>query len=126
MLGRYVTDVVFRSTVVRIAEARGAATTWVYRFAWVSPTQGWAMHCLDVPFWFDCLDADGVAEIAGDAPPRAARGRRRTAPPSRSSATATRAGPPGPRHPGVTRVFGGEASRPDVDADGYASVRALL
>ena len=28
--------------------------------------------------------------------------------------------------PGATRVFGGESSRPDVAADGYASVRALV
>ncbi len=55
---------------MRVAEARADAPTWVYRFAWPSPTRTWALHCLDVPFWFDCLDAEGVIEIAGDAPPR--------------------------------------------------------
>ena len=70
VLGRFVTDMVFRSAVVRVAEARADAPTWVYRFSWPSPTRTWALHCLDVPFWFDCLDAEGVAEIAGDAPPR--------------------------------------------------------
>ena len=28
--------------------------------------------------------------------------------------------------PGATRMFGGEASRPDVDPDGYRSVRSLV
>ncbi|NNH05431.1 carboxylesterase/lipase family protein, partial [Microbacterium ulmi] len=70
VLGRFVTDRVFRTAVVRVAEARGGAPTWTYRFAWVSPVKSWALHCLDVPFWFDCLDAPGVARIAGDAPPR--------------------------------------------------------
>ncbi|WP_240642119.1 carboxylesterase/lipase family protein [Microbacterium sulfonylureivorans] len=125
VLGRYVTDVVFRSAVVRIAEVRGDATTWVYRFAWSSPKQGWAMHCLDVPFWFDCLDAEGVPEIAGDAPPR-----RLAAAVHGAVVGLIRDGDPGwpawAIQPGATRVFGGEASRPDVDADGYASVRPLL
>ena len=73
---------------------------------------GWACRCLDVPFWFDCLDAERVGAIAG------------------RSATSARGGPPRLRglvHPGrragvagwsdasgCTRVFGGEASRPDV------------
>ena len=75
MLGRFVTDKMFRTAVVRIADIRAEATagsaTWVYGFSWVSPTMGWSVHCLDVPFWFDCLDADGVTAIAGDAPPAA-------------------------------------------------------
>lgn len=125
VLGRYVTDVVFRSDVVRVAEARGTASSWVYRFSWVSPVRGWAMHCLDVPFWFDCLDAVGVTAIAGDAPPR------RLADAVHGAAVGLiRDGDPGwtawESRPGTTRVFGGEASRPDVEADGYASVRALV
>lgn len=125
VLGRFMTDVVFRSTVVKVAEARASAPTWVYRFAWPSPTMTWALHCLDVPFWFDCLDADGVTAIAGDAPPRALAGAVHGA-----AAAFVREGDPGwPRWasaPGVTRIFGGEASRPDTDADGYASVDALV
>lgn len=125
VLGRYVTDVVFRSEVVRIAEARGAGPTWVYRFAWASPTRGWALHCLDVPFWFDCLDDPHVAAIAGDAPPR------RLADALHGAAVAlVRGESPGWRAwseaPGTTRVFGGPASSPDVVPDGYASVRPLL
>lgn len=125
VLGRYASDRVFRSTVVRVAEARGEAPTWVYRFAWPSPTRRWALHCLDVPFWFDCLDADGVAGIAGDAPPRAL-----AAAVHGAAAAFVREGDPGwspwSRTPGATRVFGGAASQPDVIPDGYAEVRALV
>ncbi len=169
VLGRYATDVVFRSVVVRVAEARrhaaataavadsegatvtasgsegatvaasgseGAAVaasgsreetapTWVYRFSWPSPTRRWALHCLDVPFFFDCLDGPRVEVIAGDDPPR------RLADAVHGAAVSfVRAGDPGwpdwAPHPGTTRVFGGDASRPDVIPDGYASVAALV
>ncbi|MCP2635930.1 carboxylesterase family protein [Microbacterium sp. HD4P20] len=125
LLGRYVTDVVFRATVVKVADARADAPTWVYRFSWPSPARGWALHCLDVPFWFDCLDDPHVAGIAGADPPR------RLAEAVHGAAAAfVRGDDPGwmpwSRVPGITRVFGGEASRPDVIADGYASVRALV
>ncbi|MDL5351767.1 carboxylesterase family protein [Microbacterium sp. zg-YB36] len=127
VLGRFVTDRIFRSLVMRVAQARATASapTWVYRFSWVSPTKHWAMHCVDVPFWFDCLDADGVAAIAGDAPPRA------LADAVHGSAVAfLREGDPGwtpwTSQPGATRVFGGAASAPDVIADGYAGVQPLV
>lgn len=125
VLGRYVTDRVFRSLVARIAAARGDAPTWVYRFSWRSPVIGWACHCLDVPFFFDCLDADGIDAIAGDAPPRA------LADALHGTATAfIRAGTPGwqawSSTPGTTRVFGGPPSTPDVLPDGYASVTPLV
>ncbi len=130
MLGRYVTDTVFRSTVVRVAEARTAAAreaaaTWVYRFSWPSPTKRWALHCLDVPFWFDCLDEPHVAAITGDAPPQ-----RLAAAVHGAAVALARGDDPGWRPwsdaAGTTRVFGGAASAPDVVADGYRSVRALL
>ena len=125
VLGRYVTDVKFRAIVLRAAEARGNSPTWVYRFSWISPVKGWACHCLDVPFWFDCLDAERVDAIAGDAPPPA------LAAALHGSAVAfIRDGQPGwpawTDASRATRIFGGEASRPDVRSDGYASVRALL
>ncbi|WP_341996325.1 carboxylesterase family protein [Microbacterium sp. LWH7-1.2] len=125
VLGRYVTDVVFRSTVVRVAEARSDAPTWVYRFVWPSPTRRWALHCLDVPFWFDCLDDEHVAAIAGDAPPRSL-----AAAVHGSAVALVRGDDPGWRPwsdaPGTTRIFGGDASVPDVVPDGYPSVRALV
>lgn len=125
VLGRYVSDVVFRSEVVRIADVRGSAPTWVYRFTWPSPTRGWALHCLDVPFWFDCLDDSHVPPIAGEAPPR------RLADAVHGAAVAfIRGDDPGWRPwsdaPGTTRIFGAEASVADVSPDGYASVRALV
>ncbi len=125
LLGRYGTDQKFRTLVVRVAEARGDAPTWAYRFTWVSPTRGWALHCLDVPFWFDHLDADGVGRIAGGTPPRA------LAEAVHGSAAAfLRDGDPGwtpwSSKAGTTRMFGTEASVADVDPDGYASVRPLL
>ncbi|MET0734731.1 MAG: carboxylesterase family protein [Microbacterium sp.] len=125
VLGRFVTDAIFRSTVVRVADARADAPTWVYRFSWPSPTMTWALHCLDVPFWFDCLSADGVTAIAGTHPPRALADAVHGA-----AAAFIREGAPGwaswSSAPGVTRVFGGDASLPGTDADGYASVRALV
>lgn len=74
-VGRFVTDQVFRSTVLGAALARGDAPTWVYRFAWGSPAHRFdgrpmAIHCLDMPFLFDILDDPAVPALAGDAPPR--------------------------------------------------------
>ncbi|RXZ73180.1 carboxylesterase/lipase family protein [Agromyces albus] len=71
VVGRYLTDRLFRTLALRIARARGAAPTWLYRFSWASPISGRAVHCLDVPFFFDCLDAERVDVVAGDAPPQA-------------------------------------------------------
>ncbi|MFT3797425.1 carboxylesterase/lipase family protein [Microbacterium sp.] len=76
VLARWVGDRVFRSVVARTLRARedaaaGGAATWAYRFAWRSPVRGGAVHCLDIPFLFDLLDAERVDRIAGDHPPRA-------------------------------------------------------
>ena len=71
VVGRYLTDRLFRTLALRIARARGAAPTWLYRFSWASPKSGRAVHCLDVPFFFDCLDAERVDVVAGGAPPQA-------------------------------------------------------
>ncbi|MCR2800113.1 carboxylesterase family protein [Microbacterium sp. zg-Y818] len=127
MAGRYVTDRLFRSLVLRVADARTAtgAPTWTYSFSWPSPTRRWSLHCLDVPFWFDCLDAVGVADVAGPVPPPA------LASAMHGTAVAfVRDGAPGwtpwSAQPGTTRVFGGPASAPDVVPDGYASARPLV
>jgi para-nitrobenzyl esterase len=71
LLGRFVTDRAFGGAVTEVAAARSGAPTWLYRFSWPSPVLGRAVHCLDVPFYFDCLDAAGVDAIAGDEPPHA-------------------------------------------------------
>ena len=64
------TDAMFRVPAVRMAEARGGARTWMYESRWRSPTGFGAVHCLDVPFVFDVLDAEAVAVVAGDEPPQ--------------------------------------------------------
>lgn len=69
VVGRYATDMLFRRTVPRVADAR-PERTWAHRFSWPSPTRGWALHCLDVPFFFDVLGAHGAREIAGEDPPQ--------------------------------------------------------
>ncbi|MBP1326645.1 para-nitrobenzyl esterase [Leucobacter exalbidus] len=73
LLGRYVTDAVFRSWVPRIAAARTtgqAGPTWSYRFAWHADEPPRAGHCIDVPFVFDQLAAPGVHRVAGEHPPQ--------------------------------------------------------
>ena len=69
--GRYVTDVVFRAPALEVARIRANAPTWLYRFAWPSSVSGLAEHCLDVPFWFDCLADDSVPALAGPSAPQA-------------------------------------------------------
>lgn len=124
-LGGYVSDRVIRSVVLRTVRARAAAPTWVYRFAWPSPPIGFACHCLDVPFWFDHLDAEGVAAIAGDAPPTDLAGAMHTA-----AVRFVRGGDPGWPEWDATarpaRVFGAPASIPSVESDAYADVAPLV
>lgn len=71
-VGRYITDKVFRAPVVRVATARDASPTWAYRFARRSPASGLAVHCADLPYWFDCLDADRVDRLTSAPPQRLA------------------------------------------------------
>ncbi|MFD5770359.1 carboxylesterase family protein [Streptomyces sp. NPDC127049] len=73
LLGQALTDVMFRAPGLAVADARAARErpTWLYEFAWRSPVLGLAAHCLDLPFGFDLLDAEGVPEVAGPTPPQA-------------------------------------------------------
>ncbi|WP_043664195.1 carboxylesterase family protein [Streptomyces xylophagus] len=66
--GTRVTDTLFRAACPRTAAARrdAGAGTWLYSFEW--PLDG-ATHCLDIPFFFDVLDAPGVPEALGPNPP---------------------------------------------------------
>lgn len=135
LVGRYVSDHTFRALVARTADARAtahdadsdapSAPTWLYRLSWLSPTHGMALHCLDVPFVFDQLDAPRVDAIAGDAPPRGLADAMHG-----SAVSFLRSGDPGwPSTPvgrhGPTRVFDVGSSAPDVEPDAYASVGAL-
>lgn len=125
MVGRFISDHVFRVLVPRVAEARRGADagTWAYRFSWVSPAQGWACHCLDVPFWFDGLDRERVSNLAGEDPPQ------KLADEMHAAAVAFIAGgdpgwPAWSTAPGVARVFGGTGAT--VADDAYDSVLALV
>ena len=71
ILGRGLTASMFQARALRLGDAwaRARQPTWMYSFAWPAPDYG-AVHCLDVPFAFDVLDAPGVSEIAGAKAPQ--------------------------------------------------------
>ncbi|MFF8600185.1 carboxylesterase/lipase family protein [Streptomyces sp. NPDC015232] len=73
LFGQALTDLTFRAPALAVADARAEREqpTWLYQFEWTSPTTGQAHHCLDLPFAFDLLDAEGVPAAAGPTPPRA-------------------------------------------------------
>jgi para-nitrobenzyl esterase len=74
VLARATTDQMFRLNAARLADARQSAVapTFAYDFRWPSPALGGfgACHCLDLPFVFDNLDADGVETVAGPGTPQ--------------------------------------------------------
>ncbi len=120
--GRLLTDRMFRTALLKVVADRGDAPTWLYRFSWPSGHFGFAEHCLDVPFFFDCLDGPAMEPLAGPNPPQ------ELADEVHGAAVAFIAtGDPGwPRHHGVAgiaRVY--DVPTRDV-ADAYASVRPLL
>ncbi|MEV7799958.1 carboxylesterase family protein [Microbacterium foliorum] len=122
LAGRVVTDRMFRASVPRIAADRGDAPTWLYRFSWPSGHFGFAEHCLDVPFFFDCLDGPAMEPLAGPNPPQDLADEVHGA----AVAFVTTGDPGWTRHEGdagIVRVY----DRPSRDvADAYASARALL
>ncbi|ROS21943.1 para-nitrobenzyl esterase [Rathayibacter sp. PhB127] len=67
------TDLLFRRAVLQAARNRaaGPAPTWLYAFDRLSPATGGASHCLDLPFFFDHLDAEATARVLGEDPPAA-------------------------------------------------------
>jgi para-nitrobenzyl esterase len=69
--GNRLTDTLFRQVCPAAAFHRRAATagTWLYSFEWPSPVLGGAAHCIEIPFFFDLLDAPGVTEALGPNPP---------------------------------------------------------
>lgn len=55
----------------RAREAAGLAErTWQYAFDHPSAATGVAQHCVELPYAFDLLDAEGVAEQLGPRPPQ--------------------------------------------------------
>jgi len=120
--GRLLTDRMFRSALVRVVADRGDAPTWVYRFSWPSGHFGFAEHCLDVPFFFDCLEGPAMEPLAGPNPPQELADEVHGA----AVAFITGGDPGWPRHhgdAGIARVY--DTPTRDV-ADAYASVRPLL
>ncbi|MFT4051128.1 MAG: carboxylesterase family protein [Microbacterium sp.] len=129
VLGRFVTDGLFRTGVVKTARARGTAPTWVYEYSFRSTqpgmTQGLSVHCIDVPFWFDCLDSLRLDSLTGPHPPQP------LADATHAAAVALIVeGDPGwlawSARPGAARVFGGPDAVTADATEAYASVMPLL
>ncbi|MFF0636057.1 carboxylesterase/lipase family protein [Nocardia sp. NPDC004151] len=76
LAGQAQSDAVIRMPSYRVAEMRAGhgQPTWLYEFTWTSNAsefQGMSFHCLDVPFAFDLLKAQGVTAVTGEHPPQA-------------------------------------------------------
>lgn len=70
LAGQAMSDQMIRLPSFKAAEARGDAPTWLYRFSWASPQFDGAVHCVDVPYIFDCLDGPAVEALEGPNPPQ--------------------------------------------------------
>ncbi|MFI1917418.1 carboxylesterase family protein [Nocardia sp. NPDC020380] len=75
LAGQAQSDALLRAPSYRIAEFRASRDqpTWLYEFDWASTAPkvaGMSFHCLDIPFAFDLLHAEGVTKVAGDNPPQ--------------------------------------------------------
>ena len=122
LAGRVLTDRMFRVAILRILADRGTAPTWVYRFSWPSGHFGFAEHCLDVPFFFDCLDGPAMEPLAGPNPPQA------LADEVHAGAVAFVAGgdPGWARHDAAAKIARVYDTPSRDESDAYASVRPLL
>lgn len=121
--GRFLTDRMFRTSLLRTIPQRGDAPTWAYRFSWPSAVFGFAEHCIDVPFFFDCLDSSTAMEpLTGPNPPQA------LADDVHGAAVAFIAdGDPGwPRYAETSRATKVYDTPSTVVPDGYSSVRPIL
>lgn len=75
ILGQALTDLMFRVPSAHLGEARTGTTgaTYLYESAWRSTAMDGilgAVHCVDIPFAFDNLDAPGVEAALGAKPPQ--------------------------------------------------------
>jgi para-nitrobenzyl esterase len=122
LLQAFLNDRVFRVDALAAARVRRPRTTWLYRYAWRSTVFGLAIHCIDVPFWFDCLDAERVEALTGPNPPQSLADRTHGA-----AVAFIRDGDPGwpayTEERGAVQVFD---EPPRVVDDGYRDVRPLL
>jgi para-nitrobenzyl esterase len=63
--GQAMTDYIFRLPAAKLLDARAiaSANTFGYDFRWPSPVNGvGSCHCMEIPFAFDNLDAERVAD----------------------------------------------------------------
>jgi para-nitrobenzyl esterase len=124
MAGQYVTDRMFRAPALDLAEARASNGTpaWLYRFAWRSPVLGSASHCLDIPFFFDCLAGEHVDALAGANPPATL-----AADVHGAAVAFIASGDPGwPAYEAESRLVRVYDTPSSVAADGYADLRVLF
>ena len=73
VLAALLSDWFFRIPALRVAEARGDAATWVYRFDHPEPSVNGglgACHAAEIPFVFDTIARPEVRPRAGDSPSR--------------------------------------------------------
>ena len=121
--GRFLTDLMFRKSLLETVGYRGDAPTWVYRFSWPSGVFGFAEHCIDVPFFFDCIDSPVAMEpLTGPNPPQS------LADEVHGAAVAFIAtGAPGwPVYTEATKQTRVYDTPSRIVSDGYKSVRPLL
>ncbi|MFF7882202.1 carboxylesterase/lipase family protein [Streptomyces sp. NPDC020794] len=123
--GQALTDATFRVPTLAVAAARAARDrpTWLYEFSWASPVNGAAFHCLDLPFAFDLLGAEGVTVATGAAPPQALADALH-----RSWVAFVRDQDPGTEWPRFTadeRAAMVWSAEPHVDDDPMSQVRAI-
>ncbi len=121
--GRFLTDLMFRKSLLETVGYRGDASTWVYRFSWPSGVFGFAEHCIDVPFFFDCIDSPVAMEpLTGPNPPQS------LADEVHGAAVAFIAtGAPGwPVYTEATKQTRVYDTPSRIVSDGYKSVRPLL
>ena len=71
-MGRVLTQTLFRDTVRSAAlnRKRDGVKTWIYDFDWKSQVSLRAQHCIDLPFAWNLLDAEGVSVALGQNPPQ--------------------------------------------------------
>lgn len=68
-VGQALTELIFRRPAARLRELHGPRT-WAYDVRWRVPAIDLAPHCVELPFCFDVLDADGVTTSLGPNPPQ--------------------------------------------------------
>ena len=69
---QFLSSINFRAATVSLAvtrrQSRAGERTWLFDFAGRSSLDGLSMHCVDIPFAWDILDAYGVERVLGPEP----------------------------------------------------------